>query len=196
MKPLLFAGLLLACALSLRANDILANGNFVDGTAHWHGDAHASTDWNNQGITIDLKSSRWTNISQVFNSKETSLNFSITYKMSPDCALGRTKLGADISVDDLADITETRFKNPIHINSDAWLLMINDPTNNEGTYYTIATKPGTSTEQTITGTIPNIAAHEEKTIFLIFPPGQGSITLLKIALTSTAPASQSPFPSP
>jgi hypothetical protein len=200
MKTLFLAALALACTLTLKANDILANGNFVDGTAHWHGDAHASTDWDNQGIVIQLSPSKWTKISQTFNTKETVLDFSITYKTSPDCSFSDAAKGTTLSVDDLISLTEIRFKDPIHLKLGSWFLMINDPSSNppQGTYFTIQPKLKLADAQTVTGSVPKLAAHEEKTVFLAFPPGQGTITLLHVALTPTGAASTpaSPFPTP
>jgi len=196
MKTLLFASLLLACALPLRA-DILANGSFADGTAHWSGDAHASTDWNNQGITINLDSSKWTKVSQIFNTRENAFDFSITYKTSPDCSFGTS--GAKLSIGDLADMTGLRFKKAINLKAGTWLLLITDPAALYAQWDMIKPTVGLPNGQTVKGTFPKLAAHEEKTMYIAFPPGQGSITLLNVALTPTdaaAAPSASPFPTP
>jgi len=177
-----------AAVLTARA-DILANGNFADGTTHWRGDAHGPSDAFTQGILIQLDQEKWTKISQVFNTRENALDFSITYKTSSDCSLATgPSVGSvrKLSVPELARMVDMRFKNGIRLKPSSWLLMIVDPAENLMNYYEIQPILGSPDPQTVTGTIPKLAAHEEKTIYLAFPPGQGTITLLTVQLMPTA----------
>jgi hypothetical protein len=173
--------------------DILANGNFSDGTAHWRGDGHDLSD-GSPGIIIQLDPSKWTQISQTFNTRENALDFSVSFQTSSDFSLStdpNSTIGNILSIADLADMTGTRFKNSIHVDSGLWLLMVVDPAEAMMTYYKIKTKPGSTDVQTTKNAVPRLVAHENKTIFLAFPPGQGTITLLNIALTPTAVSTSS-----
>src|SRR5258708_38830555 len=90
MKGFLFALLTLASMISLQA-DILANGNFTNGRAHWKGDAQdldPSSSLPNLsaqgGVTITLKKDKWTKLYQTFTTRERKLHYSITCTLSPD----------------------------------------------------------------------------------------------------------------
>jgi hypothetical protein len=37
--------------------------------------------------------------------------------------------------------------------------------------------------KTVTGILKGLVAHEEKTLYLIFPPGTGSVTLASVSLS-------------
>jgi hypothetical protein len=86
-----------------------------------------------------------------------------------------------------------RFKKGIPLKPDSWLLMIVDFPENLMTYFEIHPTLGSSNLQTVTGTIPKLAAHEEKSIFIAFPPGQGTVTLQAVQLM---PSSNSSAPAP
>jgi hypothetical protein len=175
--------------------DILANENFANGTAHWSGDGHDLSN-GSPGIIIQLDPSKWTQVSQTFNTRENALDFSVSFQTSSDFSLStdpNSTIGQILSVPDLQEMTGTLFKNSIHVKSGSWLLMVVDPAEAMMTFYGIKTTPGSTDVQTAKNAVPRLAAHEEKTIFLAFPPGQGTITLLNIVLTPSA-GSTSPSP--
>ncbi len=106
IRSLLFTAGLAFCAQEVRSDDILANGNFSDGKAHWKGDgkdasgtsiddmgASMSSQGSASGMAVSLKGGI-TYISQVFHSAETALTLSITYKTTADFATtGRARSG-------------------------------------------------------------------------------------------------------
>jgi len=72
------------------------------------------------------------------------------------------------------------------------MLVIVDLT--DGTYSSAVIHPtmGKTDAQTATGTLANVPPHDEKTIYLVFRGGTGTVTLLNVALTPTpTPGSQS-----
>src|SRR5882762_8971027 len=83
MKHLTLVFLLVALAAPLRA-DILANSSFVDGRAHWKGDAKEinTSDLsagNVPGVTVTLNRDKWTKIYQRFKTHEKTVNYSISF---------------------------------------------------------------------------------------------------------------------
>jgi hypothetical protein len=185
MGKLVIILMIAASSLTLRA-DILANGDFSDGTAHWKGDATpgdlASAGFMmSPGVVIELNDSKWTKISQDFDTQENELQFSITYQTSPDCAFSeiKSKVNRDIS-----QIIGLRLKkgNPIVLPEEAWMVILVDYAKNLVTSFAIKPVLGASGRQTVTGTIPRLEAHENKTLYLAFPPGQGSVTLTNVSL--------------
>jgi hypothetical protein len=174
--------LLLVLALPLQA-DILANGSFADGTAHWRGDAHEST---SGGIIIQLDPVKWTSVSQTFNTQEPNLDFAVTFQTSDDYA---SKVGSLLSQSAIANLTGILYKKAIGVGPNSWLVMIVDPAAREMHYGRVPVKPGEAHPQTQNGPMANLVAHEEKTLYLAFPPGAGSITLLHVELTPHGTAS-------
>jgi hypothetical protein len=197
MKKLVLI-LLIGCPFSSsRANDILANGDFSQGVAHWKGDAKSlSTDPDLMdpaarndttpslaGILIPMQS-RWAKISQVFNTKETALDFTITYKTSSDVAF------SDASAFPVTKTLQSLIGIPFQNSSEtiapkSWLVILMDPASRTATYIPFQPTLGSRDPQTATGSIPKLVAHEEKTFYIAFPPGQGTVTLLKVMLTPT-----------
>jgi hypothetical protein len=191
--PVLF---LAAALLPLHA-DILANGDFADGAAHWHGDGNGSADGGagdaaallnpttTQGLVIHLLPTKWTKIYQTFNTHENALNYVVTYKTSADCVFSNDAMVSNVTPSVLRDLTGTLFRSPIHLEQGSWLLMVYDPAQLSMTYSELKPAIGKPDAQTTTGTFPKLVAHEEKAIYLAFPPGEGTITLLKVQLVST-----------
>jgi hypothetical protein len=65
--------------------------------------------------------------------------------------------------------------------SNVWLAYIFDPASRHfdsvGVY-----SNSTDDSKTFTGFINNLVEHEEKMLYLVFPPGTGSVTLRKVSL--------------
>ncbi len=196
---------------ALPAADILANGDFAQGKAHWKGDGKdaSSADMTDisaplgsqsavKGMLLKLKGD-WTSISQIFNTRETKLTFSMTYKTTPDFSLsgGRpgpggapspmNRPGGQLGFGGLQPILEklVGFRlqgggGPIRPN--AALLVIADPAQNQVMYTWVPLPPASTEVQTTGTTIDGLMAHEEKTFYLAFPPGAGTITFQKLSL--------------
>jgi hypothetical protein len=186
MGKLMIILMIAASSLTLRA-DILANGDFSDGTAHWKGDATPGDPASaglmmSPGVVIELNDSKWTKISQEFDTQENELSFSITYQTSSDCAFStaKSKMSRDIS-----QIIGLQLKkgNPMVLPQDSWMVILVDYAKNLVTYFAVKPVLGAPGLQTVTGTIPRLEAHEDKTLYLAFPPGQGSVTLTNISLS-------------
>jgi len=193
MKALAFAVLVLAFTLPLRA-DILANGNFADGRAHWKGDAkeidanaNNLTTGNPSGVTVTLKKDKWTKIYQTFNTHAKKVQYSITFTLSPDYQVQQTTYngssgnmsGGTAGLDDIEGMPYLYG----YSYRGAWLFVVREFGTPGSTYLHPLPDPKKSGSQTLTGNIQGLTDTAEKILVLAFPPGEGSVTLTSISLT-------------
>jgi hypothetical protein len=190
MKTLLFALVVLACALPLRADNWLQNGDFTDGISHWRGNGRSPADFvsdnplqssdplTSKGLIIPLKHVSWAKVSQDFKGKIASGFLNITYMVSPDLAFS-TKPDDYTNIPHQLGWGWQSFNTP----PGDWLVFISAMGDTKGAYYTMEPKTGSSTPQTVRMQVNELTPLEEQTITLAFPPGTGTVVILDIALT-------------
>jgi len=193
MKAFALILLVLAFYLPLQA-DILVNGDFADGHAHWKGDAKdpdtASDDLslsnqaNHGGVTIVLKKDKWTKIYQNFNTHEKRLRYSITFTLSSDYQPDRNQpemAGASPppGLDDIDGVSV--YFAP---GNGTWLGIIARAGWSMSYFYPQA-DPRKTDSQTSSGILQGAsnADNTDMILVFIFPPGKGSINLTNISLT-------------
>jgi len=196
MKALFVTLLVLACALPLRADNWIQNGDFVDGITHWYGGGRSPSDFaadnplgkpdplTSKGLIIPLKHLDWTKVAQDFKGKIASGILTITYMVSPDLAF--------------SDKPEDYVNMPDHIGYNhwkafntppgAWVFFISDFGSERGIYNTVKPKLGVSAPQTYRNRITGLTPLEDKTIALAFPPGTGTVVILRVSLTDNSDA--------
>jgi len=199
MRTLSFA-LLLVAFVTAHADDILANEDFSNGAANWKGDARepdvsapnsipsldsTSTPANN-GLVVQLKPDTCTTISQIFSTHETSLTLTATYKISSDYKAAGW--GPDGLKSFITGLLNLRIEGAIEAAPGSWLTLIADPMQAKICYCSFTPATGNPAAQTTAATFPQLMAHAEKTFCLVFPPGQGTITLQKISLNPAGPS--------
>lgn len=210
-KLLLLVGFLFLATSSLRAG-ILANGDFSDGIAHWKGDCRVGDSggslpaYSDRGGIIFPLANKWTKIYQTFDTRETGLKVTIHYSTTPDYKTGQASTGTPGAISFpinmgitsiLSDITKLRFQDgpgggaASHLTPDDWLVVLVDSASNIVKYVIIKPTPGKD-EQTIVATLPDIVAHEDKTFYLAFPPGAGSVNIISISLDNGKTDSDNP----
>jgi hypothetical protein len=184
--------LVLACLFPLRA-DILVNGNFADGRAHWKGDlqdadainsASLSTSGssNSGGVVVQLKKDKWTKIYQTFTIRDPKLYYSVTFQLSDDYKLSSHD-AQDYSSIDLGDVPGFNFG--WSMSERYWGLLVGG-----GSYSTKFLMPNahkTGDQQTLTGRLNDLTTDSDAVLVLAFPPGEGSVTLYSISLSATDP---------
>ncbi len=216
MKPVILMTLGLAVSLAfiapLKADNILANSDFSDGSANWKGDGKdaSSVDMTDIGTSLDnsgaakgmivtLDPKRWKMISQTFETSEKALDFSMTYKTTSDFSEGAVPGGLGITM-----ILQTMLKIPLQSNngfgfppnmqqrpgaSSSALVAIADLDQNVVIYSPVSAN--LSTDSTTNSTRLNgLLEHAEKTLYVLFPPGSGSITFSSITLSPVAKPQQ------
>jgi hypothetical protein len=206
MRNLAFA-FFTALSLTTARADILANGDFHDGKAHWKGDLHEASDSDHydtssinqtggpSGVIVDLAKGGYPRIYQVFNSHDETLNYSVTYQLSADYAPKPPPPGAfHVSMalapnsppvnDFLSFILGGPYSGDLKPPAgNDFLLLVIDITSATYSVATIHPTSGSTDAQTATGVLAHVPAHDEKTVYLIFSGGKGSVTLLNVALT-------------
>jgi len=204
---------LLALLLPLRADDIVANGDFSQGPANWDGDVPNADDVAMQnftsgkgatpaGITIQLQQDKWTYISQVVHTTEDSLKCTVAWRISPDCSLitdAAQGKGSVMSKDTFGNLTGYDYGYSMPVAAGQWILMaVKRESGMPKTPWDaceVALHGDPSKQQNATVSFNSLGSYGEKKIVLAFPPGQGSITILKVSLTPpNAPASVAGVP--
>ena len=179
----LFAFLLLASALTLRADDaLLENGDFSDGLAHWFGNVQSlstapdGVPTTEAGALIKLRASEWTNASHDFEIKPGSYKLHVTFTLAPG-----TQFSPHIT--DYINIP-AKLDFPHEYPSDArpgqWVVAVVDKDAQKSLIWTV--NPLKTDPQSYTFTIEGIDFHNRQTLLLAFPPGSGCVTLTNVSL--------------
>ena len=191
---------LMTVALPQLRGDVLVNGDFSEGRAHWTGDAEEiaapdtqdasddSSDSTAPGVTVTLSKDKWTMIYQGFTVRDPALYYTVTFKLSSDYKL------ADANKDDqlAADFSDVPGIMKLYTLPTArWSLIYTgtDPTN-ENSIKTKSLAPDTTTtqSQTLTGKLINLSEGADANFVIAFPPGEGSVTLTTVQLSPESPA--------
>lgn len=179
----------------------------------------SSLDNNSQsgGVIVELKGT-WVRIYQTFNSHETNFKYTVTLQTSDDFAPQGASAGG-MNMNPMRSPGMNRPQPPMPPGTPApsnpflsqllggnysgnanppqgneALLMVVDLSNGTFESATLHIDPNSKAPQTLTGTIPELQPHDEKTLYLIFPAGKGSVTLLQVSLepVTAAPSSDTP----
>jgi len=194
MKAIASVLLLFACIISLHA-DILVNGNFADGRAHWKGDARdpdtttgdltLANQVNRGGVTITLKKDKWTKIYQNFATREKKLHYAITFTLSSDYRPDRSQtqdsgFAPTPGLDDIEGL-------PIYyaMNGGEWMCIL-EQAGMGSSSFPISPDVKKADSQTLSGNLRGATGDETVDMLIVFafPPGEGSITITNVSLTS------------
>jgi hypothetical protein len=194
MKALaLFILLAFASVVSLQA-DILANGDFSDGHAHWKGDAQdpdtggdlTANPSSNAGVIIKLKKDKWTKIYQSFSTHEKKLRYTITFTLgadySPEAHPVVSDMGPSAGLDDIDGVY------PYYGYSyrGNWMCIAAQGGFGRASF-SLRPDPTKTGSQSLTGLISGPPdEHDDMIIVFAFPPGEGTINLTKIELVGAS----------
>jgi hypothetical protein len=206
----------LAFAGAVRGYDILLNTDFKEDTTHWKDDPNAtrcltakpSPDGN--GIVIPLDPNKWIAIQQNFDTPDEKLILNVTYTPSDDCSFDAAKFqlpqgrgSTSISTPtgqvtipplgrggnfnptvvevltgvDVNDFTET-------LKPNEWVALIADP--QARTIHYLKISSSAPNPKAISQLFEKLMEHEEKTLYLAFPPGTGTVTITHASLDRQA----------
>ena len=190
MKSIAPILLLLLLLLPLRADqDILVNSSFTGGHGHWEGDAKdvdtgdISSDTPPPGAVIHLKKDKWTKIYQLFTVRDKKLYYTVSFKLSDDFKFSDN----GYSRADLGDTPGMFFQESFSEN--AFTMMIQGGDN----FREIQLTPDSSKlgqSQTLSGRINPDNVGVQSSFIIIFPPGEGTVTLTQVSLTNVDPNAQ------
>jgi hypothetical protein len=168
---------------SIPATSLVQNGDFSQGIANWEGDAKPAVA-PDKGITIRLDPVAWTRVYQTFPSGSgTQFSIQVNYKLSP---------GMYTSDDpaNCADITQKiNLVGFEHYHSQTvkphqFYGTLGNPSDTFISSEVYDPDFSTADVQNYQHTYPPIPASPQKIFCLAFPPGNGTVTLLGIAVTS------------
>jgi len=205
MKTFFCTLIILASTPLLRADNLLQNGDFSDGRAHWQGDGKSAADYaqdnssansdplsstsdtvslTSKGLIIQLKESRWTKVSQDFTGdKSAHYVFNMTYKIAPGTTLSD-------KAEDYKDIPDhVRFEGyePWHrfdIEVGKFFDTVDSLDQFGGFYEKFAPNLGSNDIQTFTDPGPTVFPPGHNMVTVAFPPGKGIVVILSISVTS------------
>jgi hypothetical protein len=195
----LAAFLILLTLINVRAdNNLLQNGDFADGRAHWDGDCHSPDSSSDpvdlstptttapSGVIVKLRGGDWTKVTQDFDGKVGQYILTIHYTVSPDLKFSQVP-------DDYNNVPgKVGFSRLSPFNSDPgeWAVVINDLGAMHYCYWKI-TPTLTAGVQSIKANV-NLDSGDDlkKGFYLLFPPGSGVITLQGITLVAQNGSSQ------
>jgi hypothetical protein len=194
-KLLLLA--LLAGAITVHADDntttnALKNGDFSSGSSFWSGDGRApdsnTGDFSQAaaapgGLQVTLRHGDWSKMNQDFDGRGGDYSLVISYSTSPDLQFS-TKAEDYVGIPD--KVGYDAFPDFKKAQPGDWILVILDTGSNRYTYWNMTPKVGAGA-QSVSLRV-KIAAGDvsRKGFFLLFPPGQGAITLKSIVMTPGA----------
>lgn len=172
----------------LADTNLLKNGNFENGINHWEGDCHTpdsstfdpSVTAPASGVVVKLRHSDWTQVTQDFDGKVGIYRLSVTYTVSPGLKFS-DRPDDYINVPGKLGYSRLRAFTG-HLGN--WVAIVNDLGAMHYTYWDITPKIDAPGAQTLTLRVQLDSNDDEKKgFYLVFPPGDGFITLQNISLT-------------
>ena len=187
MKTLILVAFLASSLALMADNNLLKNGDFSSGINFWDGDCRTpdsgAVDFNtpaatSTGVVVRLRHLDWTKVTQDFDGNIGDYIATISYSVSPD-------LKFSDKAEDYQNITEkselTRLKD-LKSDPGQWVLIINDLGILRYTYWKIVPKIAAGIQTVNAHVKLDSDATEKKGFYLLFPPGEGTITLHSITL--------------
>ncbi|MCE0524175.1 MAG: hypothetical protein LV480_14815 [Methylacidiphilales bacterium] len=180
MKQLLVLAWLGLAPLSLADdNNLIQNGDFSSGIAHWEGD-HATIEAASSSGALVKLGSAWSKIIQNFSAKMGDYVLTVKYALLPD-------LRFSTNPEDYGRVS-TLLALPnvgaFGARTGQWCVVVFDTSTGHSTFWRITPSRG-SAGQTFTCRIHLDSDNDQegKTLVLAFPPGNGSIHLQSVSLT-------------
>jgi hypothetical protein len=182
---LLLLSLLLNGFVALRANDnLLQNGDFSGGLAHWSGDVRMAGEVDTgeaklpPGAVIKLKPHEWSRVEQEFELKAGTYTLHVVLTLLPN-------LHFSTDYSDYKELGHSlQFSDPYNLvdaDTGQWAVVVDDPTAGKSLHWTIdPTRP--SGQQSYTFTVTDINFDNRQMLIIGFPPGHGLVILQNVTL--------------
>jgi hypothetical protein len=189
MRPFIAIIFILACALPIRADNWLQNGDFADGSAHWRGDGLSAADMAVQdplakpdpaashSLSITLQNGNWTKIVQDFRSQGMGGELTIKYRLSPGLTFSKTEEDYTNVTDKIHYSDWKDFTTPVK----RWVVLVSDIDKGRGRYYVVHPSLDTKRPQQVKAKVTT-KDDDDETITIAFPPGNGTVVILGVSL--------------
>ena len=186
----IFCLIYFVAALFAHAGEVLQNSDFSDGKDHWLGDGVSPSDLSPDDplavdssakvLIVQLKPHHWTKVTQDFHTDAVKLAIVITFNSSPDVKFADTLDAYKNQTDDLR-----LWPVPLNYSAGEFFYGILDDSKRIwfGGFGEISALKGP--HPTLEHNLDNAAISNNKTIYLAFPPGTGSIIIKSISITAS-----------
>ncbi len=186
MKKLILF-IFLAAPLMARADtNLFRNGDFSNGISHWEGDCHtpeaATQDLSStpppSGVVVKLRHEIWTRVTQDFDGKIGQYVLTVTYTISPDLKFS-TQRDNYTDIPSKLDIAGWA---PFECNPGQWMIVLWDAGAMHYGLWRFSPKSDSGLQTATAQVQLDSDDSVKKTVYLIFPPGEGSINLRSISM--------------
>jgi hypothetical protein len=170
-------------------NDLLQNGDFSDGIAHWYGDCHTVADTildsdyqapaAGTGAVVKLRAGDWTKLTQDFDTKPGTLHLTVTYELSPGATFSQRPEDYTNTTENVGYTAWRAY--PTSVGS--WVVMLCDIAAGHANIFEVRSDNAAAGPQTFKAGF-RAKSDEQKSICLGFPPGKGFITVEKVSITT------------
>ncbi len=174
----------LAALIAVRADDdLLQNGDFSNGLAHWYGNLQAVANVPEAGSTaqnagvIKLRHGDWTKVTQDFEVKAGTYQLHVTFAPSPETHFS-TQVTDYMSIPDKVGIPD---EHPTDANPGQWVIAVSDATAASSLWWRVDVSKNAG-PQSYSFTVKGINFSNRQSLMLAFPPGSGYIILTNVSL--------------
>jgi hypothetical protein len=171
-------------ALSHADNNLLVNGDFSRGIAHWEGDCHTLDSGSGDlgapsgppTVGVKLRSHDWTSVTQNFQGKAGTYHLTISYTLSPDIQFSHKP--EDYS--DIGGSINFHFLRAAYCTPGNWEVTVVNVDDGNGPVWNISPRTSGPDPLSIDGTF-EMKTSGNFAFCLALPPGQGVVTLKNIS---------------
>lgn len=184
MKQLLILSWLCLAPVALADdNNLLQNGDFSSGIAHWNGRIKA-TSAPATGALVTL-GSVWNKVTQSFAAPTGDFDLTVKYTLLP----GVTFSSNPKDYGPLSTLLAIPKTGGFGGRVGQWCVVVVDPSSGQSTFWRITPNHSISGVQTFTCRIHLDSENDRqiKTLYLAFPPGTGALNLQNVSFVSAAP---------
>jgi hypothetical protein len=179
--------LFLGGVIIARADDnLLQNGDFSGGVAHWYGNVQTPGDLDDatlpdSGVVIKLRPHDWTRANQDFQVKAGTYNLNIVFTLISGFHFS-DQYSDYINLPKVLDFPAG--DHPVDGSIGQWVAIIADNVASSSLYWT-GDPPQSAGQQTYTFKVKDINFDNRQNLSLNFPPGSGYVVLQKVALVAS-----------
>lgn len=182
MKTLLSLLLLTGMGAACADDNLLQNGDFSDGIAHWYGNVKSPDTvlgpGAESGAIIELRPHEWTMATQEFTAKSGTYKLHVTFTLSDGTHFSK-ELTDYINIPVQLKFADEK---PLDAEPGQWVVVATKSSATQDPLTWTVNAHSVAGPQSYTFTIDSTSSTDTQTLLLGFPPGHGTVTLLHVGL--------------